>query len=319
MGLAAIDCIQRGVSSLRANWELVLIQLLQSVVVTVIAAAGLLPPLAVVGFGVFSAFRDLTPGDPLALSRLLAAWLDALTVNVPALLAAAGATLLVWVAAFLVYCWFQGGIYGVLAMADRQAPPGAVRGVDWFRTYTWRDLRGWGGRYVWRYFRFWNLVLLLAVLWALASAAAFALAVWGQTKWGLGAALGIGCGAALPIVFGWVTLALWAGLAAAALAEETAGATSASRQALAVLGRRLGGVLLIVLVFLAAALAISLVFAPLSLAFDFVLRENFLASLSASVVLGLAQSMLSALLGVAIVAAFIALVRSERPAAERIA
>ncbi len=315
MGLAAIDCIQRGMSSLRANWELVLVQILQSVVVTVIAIAGLLPPLAVIGFGIFDAVRGFSPGNPLAWQRLLSSWLETLTVNLPALLAACVATLVVWLLAFLVYCYFQGGIYGVLAAADRQAPPGAVRGVDWFRTFSLRDVRGWGARYVWRFFAFWNLVLLVASAWLLATVGWIALVVWGQMKWGMGAAFGIGCGGALPIVFGWVAFGLWAALSAAALPDATANMLSAARHGLVVLGRRLGGVLLIVLVFVAALMAATLVFTPLTLAFDFVLREDLVANLAVSVVLGLAQAMLSSVVGIALTAAWIALVRSERTTA----
>jgi hypothetical protein len=316
MGLPAIDCIQRGVTSLRANWELALVQLLQSLAVTAVVLAGLLPPLAVVGFGTLDALRGAAPGDPLALQRALSAWLGALRVDVTALAAACGATALVWLLAFLLYCWFQGGIYGVLAAADRQAPPGALREVAWFRTYRWRDLRGWAGRFTWRFFAFWCFALLPALAGALATAGWIGLVAWGWARWGGGAALGIGCGGALPIAFGWGAFALWTNLAAAALAEEESGVLAAARHGLAVLGRRLGGVLLIALVFAAAAVATSLVFAPLSMAFDFILREELLANLTATAVLGLAQAMLSSLIGVAAVGTLIALVRSERTSRE---
>lgn len=314
MRLSAVDCVQRGVASLRANWELVLVQLLQQILVGGIALAGLVPPLAVVGFGLVGAIGEFEASNPLAWGRFLGPWLDALAANVPALVAAGVATLLIWLAAFLVYCYFQGGIYGVLVAADRQAPPGAGGRSEWFRTYRFQDVRGWGARYLWRFFAFWNLVLALASLWLAVTVAWIALAVWGWKSWGGGAGIGIGCGGALPVVFGWVALGLWTNLASAALAEEDAGVVPASRLGLAVLGRRLGGVLLILLVFVAAAMAVGIVFAPLSLAFDFVLREQGAASLLAGAILTVAQSLISSLVGIGLVASLVALMRSERAA-----
>ncbi len=311
MGLAAIDCIQRGCTSLRANWELVLVQLLQSLLVTALVVVGLLPPLAVLGLSAGDAWRQLQSGDPTAAQGVAEALLAAVGASGPALLAAGAATMLVWLLAFLVACYLQGGIYGVLATADRQAPLGELRRPAWFRTFSWRDVQGWGRRNLWRFFLLWNLVLAVAGFWLLASAAWLVAAALGGERWGAGAAAGIGCGGALPLLFGWVTTALWASLSLAALADGGLGVLAAARRGAAVLGRRLGGVLLVFLLFVVVAFALTLVFAPLSVAFDLVLREQLMANLAASAVLGLAQSLLSALVGIALVASLIALVRSE--------
>ena len=63
---------------------------------------------------------------------------------------ALAALMAVWLASLLLYCFFQAGTYGVLTAAERQALPGLRRQRDFFRTFTLRDFRGWGGRYVQR-------------------------------------------------------------------------------------------------------------------------------------------------------------------------
>ena len=50
MRLSAIDSLQHGLLNLRANWQLILLQVLQSLLVMVISLVGLVPIVMVLGF-----------------------------------------------------------------------------------------------------------------------------------------------------------------------------------------------------------------------------------------------------------------------------
>lgn len=305
------DCLSRGLASLRANWELVVVHWLKSLAVAALVAAGLLPPLLVVGVGALRALpssaADVGP------------WLERAFANLrglgAALALAAMGTLLVWVLALLVDSFLTAGVMGVLHNADRQAPPGPGRDRRWFRTFTAGDLFGWGGRFVWRYFWFGILAAAFAIsLLGLLAAAWFLLGAWGAARWGAGAAIGVGCGGLLPFGFAAVALALWSALALADLAREGSGVWTAWCQAVAVLGRRLGTVLLMTLLFVGIGLAAGLITLPAGLLLRLAFRDHLLASLAVRGVLGLVEGLLASALWVALFASLVALMRGERAA-----
>src|SRR4029453_4229066 len=171
MALAAIDCVRRGIRNARANRELVVVRWLSNLVLLALAAAGVVPPLLVLGFPA----ADL-PLDPEDWQRLGPELISRLADPPAGLVAAALGTAFVWTLAFIVFCFFQAGTYGILYSGDRPAPPGLPPEKSWFRTWSRSDFSGWGGRLLWRFFWFLNLYaclfLRLGLLFVLLVAAA---------------------------------------------------------------------------------------------------------------------------------------------------
>jgi hypothetical protein len=302
MRLSAAGCLRRGWTNLSANWELVLLQWLQSFAVTALMALGVFLSLLIVRANLlrvdWSAVHELQRQA----SRLS-----------PALLLALVALLAVWLSSLLLHCYFQAGTFGILTAADRQALPGARRDRDFFRTFSLRDFLGWGGRYVWRFFGVLAVFGILlfglggaTLLWLLSTAV-------GGGQWGWGAALGIGCGGALPLGFLALVAGFWFHLAQADLARDGSGVRAASRRGLAVLGRRLGAVIALFLLTLVAALALAALFFPLATAADALLSGAPLPRMLVRFLLLLLQSLPNTLLATLLAGALVALVRSETP------
>lgn len=299
MRLSAVDCLRRGWRNLMANWELVVLQWLQSILVTALMLLGLLVPVLMLGLR----FGESVP----SFDEVLVELFDSPSTLVLALVAA----LAIWTVAFLVHCYVQAGTYGILVTADRQALPGPPRDQRLFRTFTLRDFLGWGGRYVWRFFWFFNLFCVLVSLVLLLAALWLVFIVRGGERWGGSAALGIGCGGFLPLAFLVLVLSLWFYVAQADLAREASGVGAASRVGLSVLGQRLGAVVLLFLLLLIAAVALAIAFLPLSAGVDLLLPDAPVARAAVHVLLFLLQGLPSAVLTLALAAALVALVRSE--------
>ncbi|HYX23948.1 MAG TPA: hypothetical protein VFC23_07325 [Thermoanaerobaculia bacterium] len=303
MRLSAADCLRRGWTNLAANWELVLLQWLESLLVAVLLVLSVALPVATLG------------ADALLAGRSAARVLDVAGARLgqlsPAVMLAGVAMVAVWLLSLLVHCWFQAGAYGVLAAADRQALPGPGRHRLLFRTFSLRDFAGWGGLYLWRFFR------LLVLFWALALPLGIAVLVWlvslgvGGEVWGQRAVLGMGCGGALPLGFLFLVAGLWSHVARADLAREGSGVRVAARRGLAVLGRRLGAVVVLVLPVAAAGLGLALVFVPVSALPELLLVGAPRLRVLVRVVLFLLQGLPSALLAMVLASSLVALVRSE--------
>jgi hypothetical protein len=297
MRLSALGCLRRGWTNLSANWELVLLQWLQAFAMLTLTAFGALLSLLIVGVNL----PHLDRGS----------WLRALKDLSPALLLALAALTAAWLASLLLYCFFQAGTYGVLAAADRQALPGARRQREFFRTFTLRDFRGWGGRYVWRYF---GVALLFGVLLLALSGVALlwlGCAVAGNGEWGSPAALAIVLGGALPMGFLTLVAGLGFHLAQADLAREGSGVRSAWRRGLGILGRRLGAVTALFVLIAAALLALAALFLPLSTAADALLAGAPGVRALVRCLLLLLASLPDNLLVTLFAGALVALVRSE--------
>jgi hypothetical protein len=302
MRLSAAGCLRRGWTNLSANWELVLLQWLQSFAVTALMALGVFLSLLIVGANLLRADWSAVHELQRQASRLS-----------PALLLALVALLAVWLSSLLLHCYFQAGTFGILTAADRQALPGARRDRDFFRTFSLRDFLGWGGRYVWRFFGVLAVFGILlfglggaALLWLLSTAV-------GGGQWGGPAALGIGCGGALPLGFLALVAGFWFHLAQADLARDGSGVRAASRRGLAVLGRRLGAVIALFLLTLVAALVLAALFFPLATAADTLLSGAPLLRTLVRFLLLLLQSLPNTLLATLLAGALVALVRSETP------
>ena len=306
MALAAIDCVRRGIRNTRANRELVVVRWLSNLLLLAIAAAGLLPPLLVLGF---------TPADlpvgPEDWERAGAELVGRLSPPPPGLLAAGLATALVWTLAFVVFCFFQAGTYGILYSGDRQAPPGLPGEASWFRTWSRGDFSGWGGRLMWRFFWLANLYACLVLVLGLLFVVLVAGAVWAKGEWGPAAAIGLGCGGALPLFFLALTLGLWFSIAQADLPREGGGVVAASRRGGRVLGRRLGGVLLVVILTILASAALAVVFAPFGILIDLGLGGAWVVQIFARGLLFVVQSLCSSALSVVLAGSLIALLRAE--------
>ncbi|HEX4498092.1 MAG TPA: hypothetical protein VIE43_20620 [Thermoanaerobaculia bacterium] len=297
MRLSTLGCLRRGWTNLSANWELVLLQWLQAFGMLALSAFGALLALLILGVNLASLGRG--------------SWLRALGDLSPALLLALAALTAVWLASLLVYCFFQAGTYGVLAAADRQALPGARRQREFFRTFTLRDFRGWGGRYVWRYF---GVALLFGILLLALSGVALlwlGFAAAGNGEWGSPAALAIVLGGVLPVGFLALVAGLGFHLAQADLAREGSGVRSAWRRGLGILGRRLGAVTALFVLIAAALLALAALFLPLSTAADALLAGAPGVRALVRFLLVLLASLPDNLLVTLFAGALVALVRSE--------
>jgi hypothetical protein len=198
--------------------------------------------------------------------------------------------------------------------AERQAHPRAqdqAGGWRWFRTFSLKDFSGWGGLYVWRFFWFFHLALTVSLVFLLLLALLVVGAVIGQERWGPGAALGIGCGGALPLLFLVLVYALWYTAAQPAVALEGSGPVRGSKLALRVVGRRLGGSFLILLVVVVISIVVGMGFFLAQMASSLTLQENFVPWLVAYVLLYLVQMAFSSALSVYFLAAFGSLVVAE--------
>lgn len=306
----AFECLHRGLLSTRANWGLIPLGILQNVLFTLLSVLSLLPPFLVLGGMALlerdwsgAAFEDWLAG----LDEMVAGALVPLALAVLA-------SLLVGLLAVAVWGWFQGGIVGVLLAAERQALPGAqgrAGGWRWFRTFSMGDFAGWGGRHVWRFFWLFHLSLAVVLVFGLLAVLLILGAVYGQEAWGGGAALGIGCGGALPLLFGLLVYVLWYAAAQPAVALEGSGPLRGAVLGLRVVGRRLGASLILGVVVLGLSFAVGMILAMGQLALDVLLRDRFAVWLAAYGLLSLVQWFLTVALTVYGLASFASLVSAE--------
>ena len=303
--LTAIDCASRGVAGLRVNMRLLIgVRVLRNLILFALLAGSVLLPVLALGL-------DLVIGLPKDLDNLdgldrgiewLADLTDRLTWT-PQLLVALGAMVLLWLLAGYIYCFFQAGTYGVLAAAERESL-GA-------RVILWSDFSRWGRERLGRYFALANLYGVF-----LGAALAFALLATGSvasaaTTWGTLAALGVGCVALFPIFLLFLASGLWYDIACADLAREESSVKVATRRAVKILGRRLGAVALLLVLFGAASMAIWLALFPLSAWVAFLANDRPLVSYVGQGFLQLVGALPGAALETILAGAWVALTRSE--------
>ncbi len=313
MSLPAIECIRRGAANARANWELVLAHWVGALATAVLTIAGLLPFALIIGFAGFagiSAARDARQVEQWFQEWATRALGELFTFSLPMLLALVAA-LALGTLAMIVYCFFQAGLYGILVAGDRQAPAGPL--ADWrlFRTWSSENFRGWGAHHVWRFFWFFNLVLVIGTLLLAAFLVFLGLVAVGGQSWGAVTAFAVGCGSVLPMFLVLLFLALWTLVAQADLASEDSSVRVASRRALRIVGRRFGGLLLILLLGIVASIVVAMVFMPVSLMISLVTRDSLVAGMVLRGVLAVFQWGVGGVVQVGVAASLVALVRSE--------
>ncbi len=304
----AIDCVSRGVASLRASWRLLIgVRLIRNLILFSLLATSLILPALALGLDLFldlptklASLNDLDNFD----SGL--EWFSDLTdrlIWTPKLIAALLAMAALWLIAGYVYCFFQAGTYGVLAAADREATKS--------RAFRWADFSGWGNAGLSRYFALANLYgvfLGAALAFALVGTAAVASAA---ATWGTLAAIGVGCVGLFPIFLLFLVSGLWYEIACADLAREESDVRSAGRRAWKIMRRRLGAVALLLVLFGAASMAIRLALFPLSAMVAFLANGRSLVSYAGQGVLHLLVALPGAALETVLAGTWIALARSE--------
>lgn len=294
-----------------ANWELVPIECLRVVVVWIGTLAGIVPIVGLIdpGFARLSPDAFLAPG---AFSERIANVIQLHPGRVVFFLIA---WLVVSLATFLVSCFLRGGTFGVLVGADRQALPGGGRSSGWFRTFSVRDFRGWGGQLWGRYFWLANLdVVVILVLFALAGGLAIAIE-WAFEGGKSTLAGGVGCASIVILVALLIASRVWVALARADAGREEMTVGGAAVQALALIGNRFGALSLLVLLAAALSFALWVCFFAMNVSLGNLVGGDLLAqavSTLAQAVVGLAAF---ALLSLWFNGALVALVRSEASAA----
>lgn len=305
--LPAVDALARGITNLRANAELLLVQLITTLFLAASFAVPFLLLLRKIGLPPSILFVN----DPQKVQEAIAG----IDLDPTAVLGAIGVGLLLFFVGgtvlFVVYCFAQGGTLAVLSTADAQAP--ATRGlpVEVFRTFSWRGFVSWALRYGWRLFWLNNLYLTLLTL-ALALFLVPALLVSGSFDLeNPGPACLLFCGFAIPIFF--LCFVLWLALqvSSAALVVDELGVVRAFRRGLAITGRRFGGLLLLFLVYMAAAMAVGMLLLVPKLAVTFALPEPTALRFGLSAGLEILSFLLSTSLALIFQSALIALVRGE--------
>ena len=315
--LSAIECFQRGVVSTAANWELAAMVFLQSLVVTVLTVAGLIIPLVALGVSLdpLSWGRAILGAGDLPLDRVeeIFTWLAEAW---PVLAVGLIGTLAVWTLAFVAYSYLQAGTFGILYEADRQAPAGGTVSRRQLRAFSLASFQSWASRRTWPFFWLMNLFGVYALLPVLV----YVLILAAAAQIGAPAVLGVGCVGLLLLTVPLAVVLLWFLTSQASLAEAAvSGVGQATRLGWTVLARRLGAVLLLVVIFVALSLVFSLVFVPLGLAVDLTAGDDLWVRGGAQFFLTLLQTLPNALLAVALAGALVALVRSETRISEGIA
>lgn len=313
MSLTARAAVERGLFSLRANWELVVVVWLRSLLMFGLATLGLLAPMWVLGERDFAAALAMDADEwsrwsATAVQQFLSSQEQML---VPMLVALC-ITFLIWTLAFVLFCYLQGGILGTLVAADRRCRPGSPSRWELFRAFSLRGLVGWGQQHVWRYFWLLNLLVALYFVWILLTACLIGLTVFAAQRWGASAAFGLGFGGGLPLLFGLVVLGLGSNLAQAALPSAGATVWSSLRRGLAVLGERLGAVILLTILCMLAAITVGIVLATASLVMGFLVGDNPVLGMALGVATTLLQWSIGSVWTVAYLAALVSLVQ-HRP------
>ncbi len=243
-GPGPIDCLVRGLRSLRANWELAPLVAAQSLLSLGLTLAGVFVLLAGLGVSVVAWLRGLGPDWPRRLGEDLLAALEAPPPELLPLLASLLAPLLaatvIWTVAFGLYCYLQGGVVGVLAEGEMAAGPGLP---DWreFRRFSAAGFDRHGRRLFWRYFWLAHLIAAVALVWMVLVVGLAALAARLTETAGAAAGVAAGCVGVVPLALSLVALSLWSMLATVEVARPGAGVWQAGRRALGTLRRRLGG------------------------------------------------------------------------------
>ena len=305
--LSAIDALGRGFANVRANRELILVQVASGLLL----AASIVVPLLYFFVRLGVPLKAFTAGSPEALAQTLAD----VRLDFGQLASMLGLGLLVMVVVgtmvFILHCWFQAGTLAVLLAGEAQAPvmrraPAAV-----FRTFTWAGFIGWASLYGLRIFWVVNLFLVFLLLLLLLGALPFLFAAGLSAEEFSVVGCVIGCGLALPVGFALLVMAIAMTVAQICAVEEGATALGATRQAFRITGHRIGGLLLLYLLAICGSIAVSAFFGIIGLVLKFALSRFALVHTVLSAGFGLVEVVLGVCLTLVMTAAIVALVRGE--------
>lgn len=311
--LSAVDALGRGTANVRANLELLAVTTLGSIAIGALAILSVLPWLATLG-----ADLGLLPGrtpDPQQVGEMLARVLSG-----GDLLARLGGLLLSFSLAMtlasVLYCWYQGGILGLLVAADAQAPQGPGREPILFRIWSMPLFLHEAQRLTWRLMWFVSLFLGIWLVVGAITVGLFAGAGLLGSSQGAGAGCALACGILLPLMFvGFVLLAA-AELGQADLVRPESGVITATRNAFAILGRRLGAAAALLSIFFVVSFGLGIAFTTVGAVGGLVFGSSPVLDFTFRGVLLLLQLACGGLVNLVSAAAFVALVRSETTSAE---
>ena len=309
--ISAIDALGRGIANLRANRELVLVQVASGLLL----AASIVVPLLFFFVRIGVPLKALSGNDPEAVARALAEVRPDLGEIASLLGLGFLVMLVVATLVFVLYCWFQAGTLAVLLAGEAQAPAGPRMPVAVFRTFSWSGFVGWASAYAMRIFWVINLFLVFFTLLLLALALPFLFAAGlSSGEWNPAGCL-LGCGLALPVGFLLLVLTVALTVAEICAVEEGASVLGASRRGFKITGNRLGGLLLLYLLAICASIAVSMIFGISGLVLKLALARFELLHLIVSGGLGLVEFFINVAVTLVMTAAVVALVRPEmRPA-----
>lgn len=306
MRLSAIDAVGHGLLNLRANWQLILVQAFQSLVVTLVGLLGLLPIVFVLGWKVVSgaASRIGRGGEEQILESITAA-------GVPLIFAILVAGL-IWTIAFIVYCYFQAGILGVLAAGERRAEEEGARWAN-FREFSLAGFRRNAESLTWPVFWVVNLFAVVAFVLFMIFAVLAGLVV--AVRLGDGVGVGtvlLGCFGLGVFLLVMMVMSVWLQLALAKVATGTRGVWASTRSSFATMLRRFPGLALLFLLLIAASIGVAVVLMPLSLLLESVFRGRMSFYLAGQGIITLFQWFLGGLVTIGWSATLVALVSGER-------
>jgi len=305
--LSALDALARGIANVRANRELVAIQVASGLLL----AAAIVVPLLLFLDRLGVPLSVFTANDPEALRQAFAS----VHLELDQLASLLGLGLLLFVVVgtlvFLVYCWFQAGTLAVLLAGESQAPLSRLASPAVFRTFSWAGFFGWASRFGLRIF--WINNLFLIFLTVVLGIFTLPLVLVGRLAAGSGAvvACAAGCGMALPLGFVALVLVLAMIVAQICAVEDGATVRSATKQAFSIAGSRLGGLLLLYILLIAGSLAVTIFFGGVGLVVKLALARSGMFQTVLSTGLGIVEFVVSAGLTLAMTAAIVALVRGE--------
>ncbi len=304
----AIDCVLRGARSLGANWELAIAVFLQLLLTAGLMLTGLLVPLAGLGIDLLDGLGGAGRDWPQALGDDLAAGLAA-ALPAPLLLALAAA-LAIWLLAFLVYCYFQAGTVGILALAEHRAGSAAVSRRQ-FRVISVSAFHQQARRLFWRCFWLDHLLSAVFLLWGFMLAALAGLVGQIAIAGRVGTSVAIGCVGMAPLGAGLLVALWWAVLAVADAGRPSSGVWTAGRRAWQTLKRRFGAVLLLWLLAAVGWMAIGSAALPAAWLIGLGAGDRWSVWLAARGLLAMGESLAGAALFVALLAACLSLLRGR--------
>ena len=313
-----IDCLQRGLRSLRANWQLVPLLAVQTVLTIALTLAGFLMLLTGLGISVVAWLRGLGPDWPRQLAEDLVAVLESAPPPLMSLLAPLLAATLAWTLAFGLYCYLQGGVVGTLAQGEAAAGAG-LPGWRSFRSFSGGGFDRHGRRLFWPYFWFAHLAGAVLLVWLLLVLLLVALATRLAAGPDVSLGVAVGCVGLVPLGLILFAVSLWLMLATVEVARPGAGVWQAARRALTTLRRRLGSVLLIWLLALVGWMMMGAAFTPIRWGIAVASRDSLSAWLAARGALTVAETLANSAVAVVLVATLAAFLGLRRTADEEAA